>query len=333
MPRTKKQSVAQTSSKFLLAGISVVAISTATATQVQAQNLPYPAGTTYKVTQTWGGTFSHYDYYNKYAVDFGMPVNQPVAAVAPGRVHKAWGGGANLARGCDRRFINNASYVVIDHGNGKSSLYLHLNAVNVSVGQTVSQGQVIGLSGNTGYSCGAHLHFTFQKTTNNVFGESISGGFVETGNGMPVLNSSYTSQNRQQIIPAASMIISVASGRALDNGGTNGTSIYLHSRPDNNQYQRWRLDSLGNGEYRVSAVPTGRVLDGGGENGGMAYLHPQWMPGNNYQKWRLQAANGGFMLINVATGRALDSGGANGTQIYMHPRPDGNPYQVWRLPG
>ena len=50
-------------------------------------------------------------------------------------------------------------YVVVDHGNGESSLYAHLQIVNVGVGQTVDQGSLVGLVGDTGNSTGPHLHF------------------------------------------------------------------------------------------------------------------------------------------------------------------------------
>jgi len=53
--------------------------------------------------------------------------------------------------------------IMIDHGNGYVTLYAHLNTIYVSVCQSVSAGQSIGLAGNTGNSFGAHLHFEVRQ--------------------------------------------------------------------------------------------------------------------------------------------------------------------------
>ena len=53
--------------------------------------------------------------------------------------------------------------IIIDHGGGKTSLYGHMSTRKVSVGQTVTSGDVIGLVGSTGVSTGAHLHFEVRE--------------------------------------------------------------------------------------------------------------------------------------------------------------------------
>jgi murein DD-endopeptidase MepM/ murein hydrolase activator NlpD len=51
-------------------------------------------------------------------------------------------------------------HVVVDHGDGLSSLYAHLSSLDVVPGQQVQPGSIIGLEGSTGASTGPHVHFT-----------------------------------------------------------------------------------------------------------------------------------------------------------------------------
>jgi murein DD-endopeptidase MepM/ murein hydrolase activator NlpD len=80
-------------------------------------------------------------------LDIGDPEGTPIRAA---------GGGTVILAGYNGGYGN---YTCIDHGGGVSTCYGHQSAIHVSTGQHVSQGQVIGLVGNTGYSFGAHLHF------------------------------------------------------------------------------------------------------------------------------------------------------------------------------
>ena len=82
-------------------------------------------------------------------IDLYASPNAPVAAAAGGTVTFAGGNPC-----CSYGY-----YVVIDHGNGFQTLYGHLSSLNVSTGQKVVQGQVVGLGGRTGYATGNHLHF------------------------------------------------------------------------------------------------------------------------------------------------------------------------------
>lgn len=90
-------------------------------------------------------------------IDIGVPVGTTVMASASGTVIIARGSGWNGGYG---------QYIVIQHPNGTQTVYGHLSQVFVSTGQTVTQGQAVGASGNTGRSTGAHLHFEVRGATN-----------------------------------------------------------------------------------------------------------------------------------------------------------------------
>ncbi len=58
------------------------------------------------------------------------------------------------------------NYIVVRHGNGTQTLYAHNSKNNVSAGDSVSQGEVIGAVGNSGKSTGSHLHFEIRGAKN-----------------------------------------------------------------------------------------------------------------------------------------------------------------------
>ena len=90
-------------------------------------------------------------------VDFAANRGTPIYASRSGTVTKA--------RSMTTSYGN---HVVINHGDGYSSLYAHMDYFVVSQGQYVNQGQVIGYVGSTGNSTGPHLHFTIMYNGSSV---------------------------------------------------------------------------------------------------------------------------------------------------------------------
>ena len=89
-------------------------------------------------------------------VDFAAYINTPIYASKSGTVttsdhHYIWG-----------------NYVVINHGDGSSTLYAHMETRAANVGDYVTQGQTIGYVGTTGWSTGYHLHFTIYMNGSTV---------------------------------------------------------------------------------------------------------------------------------------------------------------------
>ena len=120
------------------------------------------AGVPLRITQGWGGTFSHAYPDNRHAVDFAVAVGVPVLAARDGTVMQVESGFSAAA--VDRHFGGQANHVRVLHDDGTMALYAHLDANGVFVrpGQRVRRGQRLGLSGNTGFSTGPHLHFVIQ---------------------------------------------------------------------------------------------------------------------------------------------------------------------------
>lgn len=138
-----------------------------------AYSLPYAAGQAFRVSQADDGAFSHSGP-ERHAIDWKMPEGTPVLAARGGVVVGTKDD--SDAGGADRSFENSANYILIQHCDGTIGNYAHLlkQGVKVRVGQTVENGATIGLSGNTGFSSGPHLHFSVFKTRNGRERESIA---------------------------------------------------------------------------------------------------------------------------------------------------------------
>lgn len=105
--------------------------------------------------QRWEGTTRSSHSPSRYTIDWNTAsdLGRPTVATAPGVVTRA----VALERSYGR-------YVIVDHGDGFTSLYAHLDRIAVSVGGFVDQGDLIGYVGTSGNSTGPHLHFEERRS-------------------------------------------------------------------------------------------------------------------------------------------------------------------------
>ncbi len=168
LPRWTAVSVASVTSTMAL---SVSALATpAAASPAPDYELPFPCG------QQWTGTTRSTHRPSPLSVDFNRPddLGDLAVSAAPGVVSQV-GDAGDTSYG---------KWVRVDHGDGHQSLYAHLLATWVTVGQPVDQGAGLGLVGDTGGVTGAHLHFeerlagTVQQSyfhgTSYVFGTTVA---------------------------------------------------------------------------------------------------------------------------------------------------------------
>lgn len=127
---------------------------------------PSPSGFVWPVPGFYNLTSTFYEDRGGYghgAIDiasYGI-MGATVVASASGTVISSYNGcphnwGKSGSCGCGGGYGN---YLMIDHGNGKMTTYAHCTNITVRTGQYVSQGQVVGYVGSTGWSTGAHLHY------------------------------------------------------------------------------------------------------------------------------------------------------------------------------
>ena len=124
--------------------------------------LPFPKKSKYKIIQGFGGKFSHSSKHSKYAIDFSTQIGDTITAARDGIViftkddSQEQGG---------REAMNKANKIIVMHDDGTYAHYVHLDykGLLVSVGDSISVGQAIGISGYTGFTTTPHLHFVVMK--------------------------------------------------------------------------------------------------------------------------------------------------------------------------
>lgn len=155
--------------------------------------LPYNSGETYKVIQGYNGTYSHKGEH-AYSIDFDVPEGTDVLASREGKVISVKNDSS--IGGADKKYANDANYVLIEHDDKTIGSYVHLlkGTVLVSIGQYVKSGQLIAKSGNTGWSSSPHLHFWVYKAKDGYKVQSIPIKFKTSTNASEELKQgqSYT---------------------------------------------------------------------------------------------------------------------------------------------
>lgn len=211
----------------ILGGVAVVYLRAPTV--VSAYKLPWASGIAHTVmqgnyrAQDMGGCVSgcgtHDDDAMRFAWDFDLPDGTPVLAARGGTValmNGSWrtdhcgGTTADQAGPITSQFIGNeANFVEIAHGDGTSALYLHLSEVAPGIerkavtGGAVQQGELLGLSGKTGYTqCVPHLHFQVEHSVRaDWFTTSLPISFADpdvvsrSPMGVPEQGQAYVSDN------------------------------------------------------------------------------------------------------------------------------------------
>lgn len=163
--------------------------------------LRWPFDGNYPITQTFGenpGAYARFGLRGHNGVDAALWEGTPVLAAADGVVSKA----GNDAGGY-------GEYIKVRHADGSETLYGHLSKRLAQLGDNVAEGQVIGKSGNTGNSSGAHLHFEYRLPGQAGNGY---GGAVDP---LPYLDAQKT------IAPSVPVVQSVYTGTVRSTVGLN----------------------------------------------------------------------------------------------------------------
>lgn len=142
--------------------------------------LPVQRNIQHHISQAFSGRFSHQQEPNIYAVDISLPVGSDILAARDGVVMRVQDN--YVLDGVDEYFMDKANLVQVLHSDGTIAVYAHLlaSSAKVRAGQSVKAGDVLGLSGSTGFSTGPHLHFVVWRNAGLRY-VSVPFRFTESG--------------------------------------------------------------------------------------------------------------------------------------------------------
>ncbi len=122
-------------------------------------NLPFAKGSKFLLIQAYNSSMSHK---KELSLDFKMKKGSKICAAREGVVEGVRKD--SDVGGLKDQYLNEGNHIIIRHADGSVAYYWHLqkNGVVVNVGDTITKGQLIGYSGNTGYTAFPHLHFQVQ---------------------------------------------------------------------------------------------------------------------------------------------------------------------------
>jgi murein DD-endopeptidase MepM/ murein hydrolase activator NlpD len=219
------------------------------------------AGGSELVSQGFGANVESYAQWNgehgHEGIDYGVPVGTPVMAAA---------GGTVVFAGTGNGFDNYGNYVVVEHPDGYKSYYAHLSGFDVEVGDEVTQGQPIALSGNSGRSTGPHLHFSLRKDgdTTGPYGMVNPTDFILGRTGVaPVAQAPVSPTSPTVSQPTSDRIVSETD---IKNGEGVSVAIQNPGEPASNSGATKTAKPTTSGTQTASVPPSG---NNGAQPGGI----------------------------------------------------------------
>jgi murein DD-endopeptidase MepM/ murein hydrolase activator NlpD len=155
---------------------------------------PFGGGEARRLSQGVDGSETHSGMH-RFAFDFELPIGTPVLAARPGVVFQVVDGFGPGGR--DQRSLERGNAVLVWHSDGTFAIYGHLRkGACAHEGQRVATGDLLGWSGNSGYTTGPHLHFEVGRLVGEATQELESMPILFEGDRVPELGTAYPAQAR-----------------------------------------------------------------------------------------------------------------------------------------